>query len=186
MSFSDVIIGTMASQITSFTIVYSIIYQGADQRKHQISASLAFVRGIHRSPVNSLYKWTVTRKMFPLNDVIIWLHVFVYTRCCWWEPRAHQQPRSRCGQERVDSTSRQPNCGTGQSGSREHGSIHCTWSELWGVCHTHALWKRVEFAGRPMSGPMYNYEITVVSVILRFNCQNDFRRTSTYFNINFM
>ena len=39
---------TIASQITSLTIVYSAGYSGADQRKHQISASLAFVRGIHR------------------------------------------------------------------------------------------------------------------------------------------
>ena len=40
---------TMASQITSLTVVYSIVYSGADQRKHQSSASLAFVRGIHRT-----------------------------------------------------------------------------------------------------------------------------------------
>ena len=39
---------TMASQITSLTVVYSIVYSDADQRKHQSSASLAFVRGIHR------------------------------------------------------------------------------------------------------------------------------------------
>ena len=36
------------SQITSLTVVYSIVYSGADQRNHQRSASLAFVRGIHR------------------------------------------------------------------------------------------------------------------------------------------
>ena len=46
--YSDVIMDTMASQITSLTIVYSIVYSGADQRKHQSSASLAFVRGINR------------------------------------------------------------------------------------------------------------------------------------------
>ena len=39
---------TMASQITSLTVVYSIVYSGVDKRKHQRSASLAFVRGIHR------------------------------------------------------------------------------------------------------------------------------------------
>ena len=38
---------TVASQITSLTVVYSIVYSSADQRKHQSSASLAFVRGIH-------------------------------------------------------------------------------------------------------------------------------------------
>ena len=45
--------GAMAFQITSLTIVYSTVYSVADQRKHQSSASLAFVRGIHRWLVNS-------------------------------------------------------------------------------------------------------------------------------------
>ena len=53
----------MASQITSLAIVYSTIYSGADQRKHQSPASLAFVRGIHR--------WPVTWKMLPFDDVIM-------------------------------------------------------------------------------------------------------------------
>ena len=43
----------------------------ADQRKHQSSALLAFVRGIHRRPVNSPHKGPVTRKMFPFHDVIM-------------------------------------------------------------------------------------------------------------------
>ena len=47
--YNDVIMGTMASQITSLVIVYSTIYSSTDQRKHQSSASLAIVRGIHRS-----------------------------------------------------------------------------------------------------------------------------------------
>ena len=47
--YNDVIMSIMASQITSPTIVYSTVYSGADQRKRQSSASLAFVRGIHRS-----------------------------------------------------------------------------------------------------------------------------------------
>ena len=55
--------GAMASQIISLTIVYPTVYSGADQRKHQSSASLAFVRRIHRWPVNSPHKWPVTRKM---------------------------------------------------------------------------------------------------------------------------
>ena len=50
--YSDVVMGAMASQITSFAIVYSTVYLGADQRKHQTSASLAFVQWIHRWPVN--------------------------------------------------------------------------------------------------------------------------------------
>ena len=69
--YSDVIMDAMTSQITSLTIVYSTVYSGTDQRKHQSSASLAFVRGIHRGPVNSPHKWPVTRKMFPFDDVII-------------------------------------------------------------------------------------------------------------------
>ena len=62
----------MASQITSLMIAYPTVYSGADQRKHQSSASLAFVRGIHRWPVNSLQKGPVARKMVPFDDVIIW------------------------------------------------------------------------------------------------------------------
>ena len=46
---SDVKMSTMASQITSRTIVYSAVYSGADQRKHQSSASQAFVRRIPRT-----------------------------------------------------------------------------------------------------------------------------------------
>ena len=65
----DVIMGTIASQITSLTTVYSTVYSDADQRKHQSSASLAFVRGIHRGPVNSPHKGPVARKMFPFDDV---------------------------------------------------------------------------------------------------------------------
>ena len=46
--YTDVIMIMMASQITSLTVVYSTVYSDADQRKHQSSASLAFVWGIHR------------------------------------------------------------------------------------------------------------------------------------------
>ena len=81
---NDVIMGAVASQITSLTIVYSSVYSGADQRKHQSSASLAFVRGIHRSPVNAPHKGPVTRrKMFPFGDVIMCLcaHVLTWYTC---------------------------------------------------------------------------------------------------------
>ena len=69
--YNDVIMDTMASQITSLATVYSTAYLGADQRKHQSSASLALGRGIHRGPVNSSHKGPVTRKMFPFDDVIM-------------------------------------------------------------------------------------------------------------------
>ena len=81
--YSDVTIGTMASQITSLTIVYSTVYSGADQRKHQSSASLAFLRGIHRWPVNSPHKWPVTRKMFPFDDVVMIRKHFDYIPYSW-------------------------------------------------------------------------------------------------------
>ena len=74
MHYSDVIMGVMASQLTSLPIVYLTVYSGRDQRKHQSSASLAFVRGIHLRPVNSPYKWPVTRKMFPFDDIIMASH----------------------------------------------------------------------------------------------------------------
>ena len=87
--YTDVIMGAMASQITSLTMVYSTVYSGADPRKHQSSASLAFVRGIHRSPVNPPHKWPVMRKIFPFDDVVMWPIVYhFYQRCgvCSLEP----------------------------------------------------------------------------------------------------
>ena len=53
----------MASQITSLTSVYSTVYSGADERKHQSSASLAYMRGIHRWSVNSPHKGPITRNL---------------------------------------------------------------------------------------------------------------------------
>ena len=67
------------SQITNITIVYSTVYSVADQRKHQSSASLAFVRGIHRWPVNSPHKGPVTQKMFPFDGVIMILGYLLYS-----------------------------------------------------------------------------------------------------------
>ena len=93
-----------ASQITSLTIVYSTVYSGTEQRKHQSSMSLAFVWGIHRRPVNSPHKWPVTQKMFPFDDVIMFINTAVncakhlfhreqtetskeHKRCKWLAPR---------------------------------------------------------------------------------------------------
>ena len=70
--YNNIIMSAMTSQIT--TIIYSSVYSGADQRKHQSPASLAFVWGIHRWPVNSPHKGPVTRNMFRFDDVImIWI-----------------------------------------------------------------------------------------------------------------
>ena len=80
--------GTIASQITSLTIVYSNVYSDADQNKDQSSASLAFVWGIHRGPANSPHKWSVTREMFPFDDVIMQkrktVQVIAKTICLRW------------------------------------------------------------------------------------------------------
>ena len=69
--YNGIIMCAVASQITSLTIVYSV-YSDTDQRKHQSSALLAFVWGIHRWPVNSPHKGPVMRKMFPFDDVILY------------------------------------------------------------------------------------------------------------------
>ena len=85
--YDDVIMGWMASQITSLTIVYSTVFWDADQRKRQSSASLAFVRRIHRGPVNSPHRWPVTRKLFPFDDVIMQCkqnYKSHHHRLSWW------------------------------------------------------------------------------------------------------
>ena len=69
--YSDVTMDTMASHITSLTIIYLTVIDAEIKKKHQSPASLAFVWGIHRWPVNSPHKWPVTRKMFPFDDVIM-------------------------------------------------------------------------------------------------------------------
>ena len=77
----------MASQITSPTIVYSSIYLDADKKKYQSSASLAFMRGIHRRPVNSPHKGPVTWKMFPFYDVIILIKYEAMLVLWMWDVR---------------------------------------------------------------------------------------------------
>ena len=73
--YDDVIMGAMASQITSLTIVYSTVYSGANQSKHQSSASVALVWENHRGPVS--------QKMFPFDDVIIWIMNFFWRTNTW-------------------------------------------------------------------------------------------------------
>ena len=73
----------MVSQIPSISIVYSTVCSDADQRKHQSSASLAFVRGTDRWPVNSPHEGPVTRKMFLFNGVIMELYNTVPVKSGW-------------------------------------------------------------------------------------------------------
>ena len=87
----------MASQITDVSIVYSTICSASDQRKHKRSASLAFVRDIHRWPMNSPHKGPVPRKIFPFHDVTMGKTVYFYwiglqalyhqciSNCCYWQ-----------------------------------------------------------------------------------------------------
>ena len=105
---TDIIMGAMASQITRVSTVYSTVCWGVDQRKHQSSASLAFVRGIHRWLLNSPHKGSVTRKMFPSDDVFMkgrdeWLHptdmrsvVMLYGIPCYNGSR-YREPRLYSG-----------------------------------------------------------------------------------------
>ena len=74
--------------IISLKIVYSTIYSGIDQRKHQSSASLVFVRGIHWWLVHFLHKGPVTRKMFPFDDPHAkrYLHSIIVTELEWLIP----------------------------------------------------------------------------------------------------
>ena len=75
--YNDVIMSAMSSLITSFTIVYSSVYSGADQRKDQSSASLASVRGIHRWPV----KYPAQRASNAENVSIWWRHHEYFHSC---------------------------------------------------------------------------------------------------------
>ena len=93
--YNDVIMGAMASQITSLTIVYTTVYSDADQRKHQSSTSLAFGWGIHRGPVNSPHKWPVTRKMVPFYDVIMHRHHHRHLQWSYSTVRKYTKPYLR-------------------------------------------------------------------------------------------
>ena len=67
------------SQITSVSSVCSTVYSGADQRKHQSSTSLAFVRGIRRWPVNSPHKGPVSLQFqrYRLSEIIMCVYIYV-------------------------------------------------------------------------------------------------------------
>ena len=90
--YDDVIMTTMASQITNLTVVYSIVYLGADQRKHQSSASLAFVWGIHRTG-----EFPAQRASNAENASIWWRHhgyINSMARSAVWFIRYAQDPKS--------------------------------------------------------------------------------------------
>ena len=72
--YNDVIMCAMASQITNLTIIYATVYSRRGSKKTSKLRPLAFVRGIHRWPVNSPHKGPVMRKLFPYDDVIMYPH----------------------------------------------------------------------------------------------------------------
>ena len=82
--YSGIIKSVMASRITSLSIVCQIICSGAYQRKYQGSASLAFLRGIHRWPMDSPHKRPVTREMCPFDDVIMNYFSMHYVSYAWY------------------------------------------------------------------------------------------------------
>ena len=61
----------MASEITSLTIVYSTTYSRRRSKKTSKLRVTGLVRRIHWWLVNSPHKGPVTRKMFPIDDVIM-------------------------------------------------------------------------------------------------------------------
>ena len=100
--YNAVIMGAMASEITSLAIVYSVVYLGTDQRKHQSSASLAPVRGIQRWPVKiPRTKGQQCGKCFHLImsscDSCCLINRSLPYHAAWWCPGnnwipGHQQP----------------------------------------------------------------------------------------------
>ena len=102
---NDVIMGSMASQLTNLTIVYSTIYLAADQSKHQSSVSLAFVRGIHRGPCSemkfndftSTVYWCIAsklkapRNLYWMSNMFLWVEIFIFF--VWYHvvPKRHSQ-----------------------------------------------------------------------------------------------
>ena len=86
---SDVIISTMGSQITSLRIVFSTVYLGVDQSKHQRSTSLTFVRGIQR---------VSTTEMFPFDDVIMQASMICKPGVCYAfdDAISSELPQARC------------------------------------------------------------------------------------------
>ena len=99
--YDDVIMTTMAAQITSLTVVYSTVYSDANQRKHQSSASLAFVWGIHRDRWIPRTKGQLRGKCFHLMTSSWFLEegngpfiLKIHYRCCRWNIRTtHSQYR---------------------------------------------------------------------------------------------
>ena len=111
---------TVASPITSFTIVYSTVNSGKGERD-QSSASLAFVRGIHWWPANSPHKGPVTRKMFPFDDIIMWRICITGLQGIYSCLLAVSQLTWRCLCNIIPNTDGHPSLPVLALGQRHHG-----------------------------------------------------------------
>ena len=83
--YDDVRMGAIASQITSRTSVYSTVYSDADKKKHQSSASLAFLWGIHRDRWIPRTKGQLRRKCFHLMTSRLLIYIipwYMQVYCC--------------------------------------------------------------------------------------------------------
>ena len=69
--YSNVTMGALTSQITSLTIVYSTVYSGTEKKKTSKLRVSGLCVGNSPGPGDSQHKWLVTRKMFPLDEVIM-------------------------------------------------------------------------------------------------------------------
>ena len=183
----------MASQINGVSIVGS----GADQRKHQSPASLAFVMEIHRSPVNSLHKGPVARKMFPFDDVTISVKRFTNTMIAcissdtWrtllgagtgkWNPA---ELWCRKKQERMKKTTRlqqwwewSMDCVHG-SLNKGTGRLQKVWNNMRPSWHgtafriTDPLWGNPLVAGGPHRVLMRSFDVIVVVRLHHLFVQN--------------
>ena len=124
--YSDVIISAMVSQLTGISIVYSIVCSGADNIKHQSSASLTFVREIHRWPVNSPHKGPVKRKCFHLM-MSSW---YTIHRC--WNWTAYQTIELAMDSTLIVARLKEPR--DHNVGILENKSTLLTISRLWRYC----------------------------------------------------
>ena len=148
--------GEIASQITSLATVYSTVYSDADQRKHQNSAALAFVRGIHRGPVNSPHRWPVTRKMFLVNDVIMFL-IIQSTPWILWITFIFDKHLSNTNM----LSSRNPILWLILE--RKHNNKKWNWGNLFSTPHPwlllHVQWLQMAEIRTPLPGTMLQYSL---------------------------
>ena len=121
--YSDIMMSTMASQITGISIVCSTIHSGADQRKHQSYASLAFVRGIHQWPVNSPHKGPLTSRSgskVVVHDTHSIDGEYLYQIWQWF-----LQWKENCGTDSISSTDKRIN-------------IQTDWQTKWNQYNPHS------------------------------------------------